>query len=222
MADKPTKRRARVIPGADTPPLSPPPFPLRTDGPAESERQSITLKLGTNGEPLWEKHTAGVLNVWKQILLHEKTRQAFGVTPGAPLVAVPDALEDKAVDGFYALFGQFQALAFSTLFKLPFSECAKLCEFSEEERAKLVTPTQKLLAKYGTVLTSKYADEINLLMLLGAGTMQRFMLCKVLAKMKADQNLSGDEVRVEEAAEPFEVSGQEDGSVSAVQPAGSA
>jgi len=189
MAVKPTKRgRSKASLTGNTPDTSsPPPFPLRPDASSEPERRTLTLKLDESGAPLWAKHTPVVLGAWREVLEHPATREAFGVTPGAPLAAVPDALNDEAVDGLYALVGQFQALAFSSMFKLPFSECAQLCAFSKDERAALVTPTQKLIAKYGTALTSKYADEINLLMLLGVSTVQRFMLCKATAKMKAGQ-----------------------------------
>lgn len=174
------------------------PFPRRAVPDTSDRPQTLTLRLDSeSGAPLWSKLSERTLSHWREILAHGETQKAFKL--GVPLEQAPaQIISPEAVGSILDAFGLIEARFFAWRYKLPLETVGPIFVYQPVEKALLIPPTQKLLAKYGPEFLQKYGDEITLGFLLVSITNAKAAHC---AKVARDLR-EAEKEKPKETAEP--------------------
>lgn len=166
-----------------------PAFPRRFDGARKDRPSTLTLRIADSGEPLWGKLSDRTRELWKEVLSHDESKKYFGSIEGkAPEEPALPIVPAETVASWLDIMAAIQARVAAWRFKIPVETAGHIFKYQDAEKAQLIPPSQRVLAKYGPDFLAKYGDEVTLLSLFATGAYARFHVCgMVAAKMRAEE-----------------------------------
>ncbi|MGH9770314.1 MAG: hypothetical protein ACRD4Q_01210 [Candidatus Acidiferrales bacterium] len=174
----------------EAPTSKPKGFKVRADAKADSSRHSLTLRLGDDGKPCWNKLSDATRDAWRNILRRPETATDLGFNPpeGTAAIPAPELVSEETVQAAYTVLGHLEAKLFARVYRVPPEVATGIFHYRDQELSLLTKPTQKVLSKYAPGLLAKYADEIGLALILASITQAKVSACSAIAaKLRAQE-----------------------------------
>jgi hypothetical protein len=168
--DRPEPKKTPPPADVKTKPATPPPAAPEPDK-VKSENDRLTIPIGKDGRPDFDAMRDKTKERVRKLVSDPEVARRLGINAdAAPAVSV---LPPVFVYALLTAVNQLETIIVARITDAPMNVVLPITHFTPEEKQAISEPLDKVLNKYGGALIGRWGDEIGLLVVLTAITMQK-------------------------------------------------